>query len=355
MKELDLYDKIELIAGYEIRHNTPESDRITEWSDTSSRFVSKKHDKEAIDNIFLTKFTSLLFDEWFCGIKGERSIEKEFFEQITYLNAMYGRNTLPDDLDDWKKAFINKLDNISEQVLSRNVPILQERVKIYIDMDGTVARFHDENLYLERMFEKGFFRDLKPFENAVSAIKELVKDNTSEIFILSATVNSCSLEEKQEWLDRYLPEIDKEHRIFTSLNVPKSEAIGHKLTDKSILIDDYNKNLMEWEKAGGTSVKAKNNINHKGLHGELWSGKLIDVVNGDVYSDICKLANENYYYAYISQNDVEKLKQSGICYHLRMSGERIIAKVNIIDKPILNNIVDNNRSVNCATGSTIKK
>lgn len=105
---------------------------------------------------------------------------------------------------------------------------------------------------------------------------------------------------------------------------------------------------------GGTSVKAKNNINHKGLHGELWKGEIVDVVNGDIYSDICKLANENYYYAYISQSDVEQLKQSGICYHLRMSGERIIAKVNIIDKPILDNIVDNNRSVNCATGSTIK-
>lgn len=154
-----------------------------------------------------------------------------------------------------------------------------DKIRIFVDMDGTLARFHDEKLYLERMFEKGFFRDLKPFENAVSAIKELVKDNTSEIFILSATVNSCSLEEKQEWLDRYLPEIDKEHRIFTSLNVPKSEAIGHRLTDKDILIDDYNKNLLEWQKAGGTSVKAKNNINHKGLHGELWKGDLIDITD----------------------------------------------------------------------------
>ena len=154
-----------------------------------------------------------------------------------------------------------------------------DKIRIFVDMDGTLARFHDENLYLERMFEKGFFRDLKPFENVVSAIKELVKDNTSEIFILSATVNSCSLEEKQEWLDRYLPEIDKEHRIFTSLNVPKSEAIGHRLTDKDILVDHYNKNLLEWQKAGGTSVKAKNNINHKGLHGELWKGDLIDITD----------------------------------------------------------------------------
>lgn len=120
------------------------------------------------------------------------------------------------------------------------------------------------------------------------------------------------------------------------------------------MIDDYNKNLLEWQKAGGTSVKAKNNINHKGLHGELWKGEIIDVVNGDVYSDICKLANENYYYAYISENDVEKLKHSGICYHLQMSGDRIIAKVSIAYKPILDNIVNSNRTIKCATGSTPK-
>ena len=298
--------------------------------------------------------SKLLLDEWFNGFRGEKSIEKEFFEHISRLNSECFKNSLPNNLEDWEKAIINELEGVSKQVASGNIPILQERTKIYIDMDGTIARFHDENLYLERMFEKGFFIDLKPFENAVYAIEQLVNDSTAEIFILSATVNSCSLDEKQKWLDRYLPNIDKEHRIFTSLNVPKSEAIGHRLTDKDILIDDYNKNLLEWQKAGGTSVKAKNNINHKGLHGELWKGELIDVVNGDVYSDICKLANENYYYAYIGENDVEKLKNSGICYHLQMSGDRIIAKVSIAYKPILDNIVNSNRSIKCDTGSTPK-
>lgn len=354
MEKLSVFDKIELIARYEIRHNIPEPDRITEWFGDYAMYTSKKLDKEEMNNIFATKFVKLLLDEWFNGFRGEKSIEKEFFEHTSRLNSEYCKNSLSDNLDDWERAIINELDDISEQVASGNIPILQERTKIYIDMDGTIARFHDENLYLERMFEKGFFRDLKPFENAVVAIEKLVNDSTAEIYILSATLNSCSLDEKNQWLDKYLPNIDKDHRIFTSLNVPKSEAIGHQLTDKDILIDDYNKNLLEWEKAGGTSVKAKNNINHKGLHGELWKGEIVDVVNGDIYSDICKLANENYYYAYISQSDVEQLKQSGICYHLRMSGERIIAKVNIIDKPILDNIVDNNRSVNCATGSTIK-
>lgn len=353
-KKGDKYNIVFLRERYEIRHNTSEPDRITEWFGDYAMYASKKLDREEMNNIFATKFVKLLLDEWFNGFRGEKSIEKEFFEHISRLNSECFKNSLPNNLEDWEKAIINELEGVSKQVASGNIPILQERTKIYIDMDGTIARFHDENLYLERMFEKGFFIDLKPFENAVYAIEQLVNDSTAEIFILSATVNSCSLDEKQKWLDRYLPNIDKEHRIFTSLNVPKSEAIGHRLTDKDILIDDYNKNLLEWQKAGGTSVKAKNNINHKGLHGELWKGELIDVVNGDVYSDICKLANENYYYAYIGENDVEKLKNSGICYHLQMSGDRIIAKVSIAYKPILDNIVNSNRSIKCDTGSTPK-
>lgn len=345
-------------AGIEVRAElvdvmTEFAEQYGEWN-SAFNDSSKKLDREEMNNIFATKFVKLLLDEWFNGFRGEKSIEKEFFEHISRLNSECFKNSLPNNLEDWEKAIINELEGVSKQVASGNIPILQERTKIYIDMDGTIARFHDENLYLERMFEKGFFIDLKPFENAVYAIEQLVNDSTAEIFILSATVNSCSLDEKQKWLDRYLPNIDKEHRIFTSLNVPKSEAIGHRLTDKDILIDDYNKNLLEWQKAGGTSVKAKNNINHKGLHGELWKGELIDVVNGDVYSDICKLANENYYYAYIGENDVEKLKNSGICYHLQMSGDRIIAKVSIAYKPILDNIVNSNRSIKCDTGSTPK-
>ena len=230
-------------------------------------------------------FTDLANDACGCesAIVNAEEIEKEFFEHTSRLNSECFKNSLPNNLDDWEKAIINELEGVSEQVASGNIPVLQERTKIYIDMDGTIARFHDENLYLERMFEKGFFRDLKPFENAVAAIEKLVNDSTAEIYILSATLNSCSLDEKNQWLDKYLPNIDKDHRIFTSLNVPKSEAIGHQLTDKDILIDDYNKNLLEWEKAGGTSVKAKNNINHKGLHGELWKGEIVDVVKDDMY------------------------------------------------------------------------
>lgn len=172
---------------------------------------------------------------------------------------------------------------------------MTDKIRIFVDMDGTLARFHDENLYLERMFEKGFFAGLKPFDNAVEAIKHIIDNHPNvDVYVLSAAITTpYCLAEKNAWLDKYLPNIDKEHRIFVenlstakSLCVPGSYMYKddngkyhNKIFKNDILIDDYNKNLEEWERDGGTAIKAKNNINHKGLHGELWKGELIDVTD----------------------------------------------------------------------------
>lgn len=165
-----------------------------------------------------------------------------------------------------------------------------DKVRIYVDMDGTLARFHDEVKYLERMWEEGFFEQLKPFQEMVDGIKLLKQQNpNAEVFILSAAIEGeppyCQ-RQKHEWLDRYLPEIDKEHRIFTKIGTPKADYIkgGVKMTD--ILIDDYNKGLEEWQRFGGTAVKCHNNINHKGLIGKLWDGKIIH--NFEAPEKICK-------------------------------------------------------------------
>lgn len=42
MEKLSVFDKIELIARYEIRHNIPEPDRITEWFGDYAMYTSKK-------------------------------------------------------------------------------------------------------------------------------------------------------------------------------------------------------------------------------------------------------------------------------------------------------------------------
>lgn len=171
-----------------------------------------------------------------------------------------------------------------------------QKLRLYIDMDGTLARFHDEVMYLERMYEKGFFENLKPFEHLVEAVNQIMKQDNIELYILSAVISQpwCK-NEKNKWLDKYLPDIDSKHRIFTdgvqisktvvcpdAFFIRDSQTWKNKIhiSEYNILIDDYNKNLTEWKEAGGTAIKAKNNINHKGLIGELWQGDLIDITTG---------------------------------------------------------------------------
>ena len=167
-------------------------------------------------------------------------------------------------------------------------------MRIFVDMDGTLARFHDEVGYLERMFEKGFFSGLQPFQQAVQAINDLARySKDCELFILSATVDGeppYCCDEKNQWLDRYCPEIDQAHRLFTKIGISKSEYIPGGIQSDDILWDDYNKNLEGWERDGGTAIKAKNNINHKGLYGALWNGELIDVT--DTADSIAKRLTE---------------------------------------------------------------
>ena len=174
-------------------------------------------------------------------------------------------------------ALLDKL--CEEQLITRTVkPAEEQKQRVFVDMDGTLARFHDEDRYLERMWEEGFFEQLKPFENAVDTVKALAKDPSIEVFILSAAIEGeppYCVAQKHAWLDKYLPEIDKSHRIFTGVGENKAELIPHGIRASDVLIDDYNKNLDEWQAYGGHSVKFVNNINHKGLVGELWQGDLI--------------------------------------------------------------------------------
>lgn len=152
--------------------------------------------------------------------------------------------------------------------------------RLFIDMDGTLAKFHDEDRYLERMFEKDFFKELKPFDNLVDGIKQFSRENPDvEMFVLSAFVDGeppyCQ-GEKHIWLSNHLPEVDIQHRIFTPMGCDKAAYIPNVISQNDYLLDDYNKNLEQFQAAGGSSIKCKNNINHKGLIGPLWQGAVID-------------------------------------------------------------------------------
>jgi len=155
--------------------------------------------------------------------------------------------------------------------------------RLFVDMDGTVARFHDEVNYIERMFEKDFFSSLEPFENMVAGLKLFSKMHPdTELYSISAKVQSnyCE-EEKNHWLDEHLPEIDQTHRIYTEMGKSKSDYIPGVLTTSDYLLDDYNHGLNLFLYGGGSVIKCHNNINQRGLGkyggsaGRMWMGAMV--------------------------------------------------------------------------------
>lgn len=135
---------------------------------------------------------------------------------------------------------------------------LTMKQRLYVDMDGTIAVWG--NSAWEEVCSKGYFLHRPPMMNVIQAIKEVVRSHPNvEVFILSAALqNDYAVPEKNAWLDKYLPEIDKDHRVFSVYGEDKGKYINQK---GDILLDDYSKNLVEWEAKGGKGIKILNGVN----------------------------------------------------------------------------------------------
>lgn len=147
--------------------------------------------------------------------------------------------------------------------------------RLFCDLDGSVCRLHDEIRYLERMYEEGFFLSLRPFLSVVEAINNIAKEGNVEVYILSSCISEQCREEKKQWVKKFLPAIPKSNYLLPDIGVSKALCLGHSISYNDVLLDDYNKNLEEWQAAGGHPIKLVNNINHKGLNGPLWTGECV--------------------------------------------------------------------------------
>lgn len=140
------------------------------------------------------------------------------------------------------------------------------KVNLFLDMDGTLAKFYANPNYMEKMFEPNYFATLKPYA-IVDTIKEIIKEMPIvKVMVLSACVDTeyCE-EEKQIWLDHYLPEIPQENRAFCKVGEDKTDLarllVGK--DDINILLDDYSVNLEQWKAQGWVAIKFVNGINDK--------------------------------------------------------------------------------------------
>lgn len=143
---------------------------------------------------------------------------------------------------------------------------MKKNFRLFFDMDDTLADFSILN-WMNEVNCDGFFRNLKPlpFLNEVNKLASMCPEN---IYILSACINNKFCKpDKIVWLKKYLPAAMKEHVFFSKVGKSKPNYVKYrfkKIDKYDILIDDYSKNIEEWEAAGGTAIKFKNghNVSH---------------------------------------------------------------------------------------------
>ena len=153
---------------------------------------------------------------------------------------------------------------------------MENRKRLFIDMDGTLAEYRTFES-MEQYFQNGYFSSLKPLQHVVDAIKEFHKNNPNvEIYILSACpADSNAPAEKDEWLDKYLPEVKKENRIYTIIGQNKRDFIPGGINRNDFLFDDYPHNLHDWCKEG-SGIKCFNGLN---ANSEKWQGSCVSYKN----------------------------------------------------------------------------
>lgn len=144
---------------------------------------------------------------------------------------------------------------------------------LFIDLDGTLAKFYEHPMFLEKMYESGYFANLNPYENVVQAIRLLFEKCRSQIKkkqfkIIFHTAypaeNKTAVIDKLDWIKRHFRDMPYSNIIFSKCPSDKvkvaEQFLGRKLKKTDFLLDDYSKNLKKWVSCGGTGIKCVNEV-----------------------------------------------------------------------------------------------
>lgn len=164
----------------------------------------------------------------------------------------------------------------------------------YFDMDGVVVEYQksayegDNPLFMCK--NKHYFKDLNPDRKMLEVIDKMYQRSRytgNKIYLLTSIPISGAIfnehfHDKIHWTHKWLPYLDIDSILISVTS--KRDAVeyiqNHQLSSNDILIDDYNKNLNDWTKAGGLAIKYCNGINSP----DSFAG--IKIYKTDLVSDI---------------------------------------------------------------------
>ena len=151
---------------------------------------------------------------------------------------------------------------------------------ICFDMDGVLVKYEREAYVGDKpkYLEPGYFATLEADDTMVSLIKYCLRMVPLDTFITTSVhpdYRNQMIMDKLRWIDKHIPEFDIGTRFVANSSMDKSALFEHirksSITNRDILIDDYNPRLFNWEMRGGTAIKYLNGINSK----ESWHGPVI--------------------------------------------------------------------------------
>jgi len=127
--------------------------------------------------------------------------------------------------------------------------------KIFLDLDGTLAKFNVKNALQRFENEKGFFANLGAYKG-IETINEMAKQGN--VYIISASPNIQADIDKMTWIKKYLFNVPQNHIVLCRCGECKAlvlRQMGLIIDKNCYLLDDYTKNLVEWESVGGVGIK----------------------------------------------------------------------------------------------------
>ena len=150
---------------------------------------------------------------------------------------------------------MSKFVNEIKEICKKN-----NKVDMYIDMDGTIAEYHLYNPEeISRKMEEEYLKN-EPLKNVIDVLEEISKINNIEMYILSLSKTKKITEKKKIWLKKYVPFIKEENWIILTKEIGeysnenrneikgKNIELRQKDYDKSIMLDDEQVVLREAKK-----------------------------------------------------------------------------------------------------------
>ncbi len=158
---------------------------------------------------------------------------------------------------DTRKTIALDMDEVIANVTPKFLDIYEEKFGIRLQKEQYLGKkiyaIEGARQVRERLYEKGFFRDLGIMPGSIEGVKELMQHY--DVYITTAAQEfRNSLEDKYDWLEEHFPFIHWKQYVFCG--------------DKSILgtdymIDDHARNLKTF-RGKGLLFTASHNINETG-------------------------------------------------------------------------------------------